>query len=63
MDEDRARVDEAVGRLARDYPMVPWDAVVSLFSDSYRTVVEASGQPLVDRAEDLTRMRLDIRVA
>ncbi len=63
MGEDAIQVDEAVKRLAHDYPTVPWDAVVSLFSDSYRTVIEASGAPLVDRAEDLARMRLDIRLS
>ena len=56
-------LDAAVMRLSHDYPQVPHDAVVSMLGDCYAVVVEASGQPLVGKAEQLARMRLDIRLA
>lgn len=54
-------LDRALARLCRQFPDVPRSAVASLLGDSYHTVVTASGEPRVDRAEELTRLRLEVR--
>ena len=57
----RQAIEIALARLNRQFPDVPHDAVTSVFGDSYRLVVEVSGEPLVDKAEELTRLRLEMR--
>jgi len=52
---------DAAERLCRQFPGVPRDAVASLLGDSYRVVVEAAGAPEVGKAEELARLRLEIR--
>lgn len=54
-------LDGALSRLRAEFPDVPGDAVASIMGDSYQLVVTVSGQPLVDRAEDLARLRLEVR--
>jgi hypothetical protein len=51
----------AIGRLREEFPDVPADAIVSLLADSYRVIVGRSERPLVGKAEDLTRLRLEVR--
>jgi hypothetical protein len=57
----RQAIDAALARLDEQFPDVPRTAITSLFGDSYRTVVDVSGEPLVDKAEELTRLRLEMR--
>jgi hypothetical protein len=52
---------QALHRLCAEFPDVPADAVASILGDSYQTVVEASGKPLVDKGEELARLRLEVR--
>jgi len=59
--DDAQAVAQAVARLAEDFPQVPHDTVVSVFTDSYRVVVEATGVPLVDKAAELALIRLEVR--
>lgn len=54
-------LDGAIARLREEFPDVPGDAVTSVMGDSYQLVVTVSGQPLIDRAEDLARLRLEVR--
>lgn len=54
-------IDAALARLITQFPDVPHDVITSLFGDSYQVVVEATGAPLVDKAEELTRLRLEVR--
>ena len=54
-------LDSAILRLVDEFPGVPADAVVSIVGDSYRVVVEATGEPLVEKAEELARLRLEVR--
>lgn len=51
----------AIARLAEEFPDVPRDAIASMFGDSYQLVVEVSDQPLVETAEQLTELRLEVR--
>jgi hypothetical protein len=48
-------------RLALGFPDVPVDVVSSMLSDAYVLVVTACGEPRVDRAEELARLRLEVR--
>lgn len=57
----RQAIDAALARLNHEFPDVPHDAITSLFGDSYQLVVDVSGEPLVDKAEELTRLRLEVR--
>lgn len=57
----RQAIDAALARLEEQFPDVPRDTIRSLFGDSYQTVVDVTGEPLVDKAEDLARLRLEIR--
>jgi hypothetical protein len=57
----RQAIDSALVRLSEQFPDVPRDAITSLFGDSYRVVVDVTGEPLVDKAEQLTRLRLEMR--
>jgi hypothetical protein len=57
----REAIDRALTRLNAQFPDLPQDAIRSVFGDSYRLVVDVSGQPLVDKAEELTRLRLEMR--
>jgi hypothetical protein len=54
-------LDGASRRLIRQFPDVPHDAVVSILGDAFRLVVEASGLPLTSKAEELARLRLEVR--
>lgn len=54
-------LDNALAQLADQFPDVPLDAIASMLGESYRVVVEASGRPLVDKAEQLARLRLEVR--
>ena len=54
-------LDIAVARLSADFSDVPVAAITSLLGDSYQVVVQASGLPLVEKAEELTRLRLEVR--
>lgn len=54
-------LDAALARLTRQFPDVPGEAVTALLGDSYQQVVEISGRPLVDKAEQLARLRLEVR--
>ena len=54
-------LDDAATRLHHEFPDVPTDAIASILGDSYQLVVTVSGQPLVDRAEELARLRLEVR--
>ena len=58
---DAHEMDGALTRLREQFPDVPADAVTSILGDSYQLVVSVSGQPLVGRAEDLARLRLEVR--
>ena len=57
----RHELNQALGRLAHEFPDVPRDAVVSILGDSYQLVVEISHQPLVETAEQLAELRLEVR--
>lgn len=59
--EQSGELAPAVARLVSEFPDVPRDAIGSLLADSYRSVVGWTGRPLVDKAEDLTRLRLEVR--
>ena len=59
--EQSGELAPAIMRLIAEFPDVPPDAVVSMLSDSYRSVVGWTERPLVDKAEDLTRLRLEAR--
>jgi hypothetical protein len=54
-------LDSAAARLCAEFSDVPSAAVTSLLGDSYQLVVQTSGLPLVDKAEELTRLRLEVR--
>ena len=56
-----SELDHALRRLCEQFPDVPTDAVASVLGDSYQAVVEASGQPLVNKGEELARLRLEVR--
>lgn len=58
---EQDRMTVSLARLGRQFPWVPRDTIASILGESYRLVVEASGRPLVDRAEELARIRLEIR--
>lgn len=53
--------EAALSRLCHNFPDVPHDPVASMLSDSYQRVVEISGLPLIDSAEKLARLRLEVR--
>jgi hypothetical protein len=57
----RQAIDAALERLNGQFPDVPHDAIRSVFGDSYRVVVDVAGEPLVDKAEELTCLRLEMR--
>jgi hypothetical protein len=57
----KAELDDALHRLCEQFPDVPADAVAFVLGDSYQAVVEASGEPLVGKGEDLARLRLEVR--
>ena len=48
-------------RLTTGFPDVPADVVTSILADSYILVVEVSGEPQIDRAEELAERRLEMR--
>ncbi|HWC36388.1 MAG TPA: hypothetical protein VG650_16390 [Mycobacteriales bacterium] len=52
---------DALVELCAQFPWVPRDVVASVLGDSYRTVVEARGVAMVGKAEELTRIRLEVR--
>lgn len=52
---------EPLHRLTTGFPDVPADAVASILGDAYVLVATASGQPLVDKAEELAQLRLEVR--
>lgn len=54
-------LEAAIVHLVTQFPGVPRDAIVSIVGDSYRVIVEAVGSPLVDKAEELARLRLEVR--
>jgi hypothetical protein len=54
-------LDPVILRLVEEFPGVPHDAVASIVGDSYRLVVEACGEALVGKAEELARLRLEVR--
>ena len=58
MDES---IDAAIALLRAQFPDVPCDVVTSVFTDSFIVVVDAAGEPLVDKAEELARIRLELR--
>jgi len=62
---DETVVDRELGaplqRLVAGFPDLPRDVISSILSDSYVKVVEASGMPQVDRAEELAQLRLEVR--
>lgn len=57
----RGERDDVVERLADQFPDVPADVVVAIFGDAFQLVVERAGLPLVDKAEELARLRLEVR--
>lgn len=57
----REALEAAIDLLTAQFPDVPHSVITSMLGDSYRTVVEVTGQPLVAKAEELTRLRLEIR--
>ncbi|HVT21467.1 MAG TPA: hypothetical protein VHE57_08785 [Mycobacteriales bacterium] len=48
-------------RLACGFPDVPHDVVASILTDAYILTVNVTGEPLVDRAEELAQVRLEVR--
>lgn len=48
-------------RLVAGFPDVPSDVVASFLADAYILVVTSTGEPLVDKAEQLATLRLEIR--
>lgn len=48
-------------RLCRQFPGIPRDVVASVLGDSFQAVVDAVNAPMVDKAEELTRIRLEVR--
>lgn len=57
----RELVEAAIALLDHQFPDVPRDVITSMFADSYQVVVDATGEPLVGKAEELTRLRLEMR--
>ena len=55
------RDDKALARLCAEFPELPQDVISSVLDDSLQTVVEASGQRLVQKGEELARIRLEVR--
>ena len=51
----------ALDRLCRQFPGLPRDVIVSVLGDSFQVVVDAADAPLVDKAEELARIRLEVR--
>lgn len=60
--EHSGELGPSVERLRREFPDAPRDVVTSMLADSYRTVVGVTDKPLVSKAEDLTRLRLEARM-
>ncbi|HET6815650.1 MAG TPA: hypothetical protein VFH66_00280 [Mycobacteriales bacterium] len=58
---DLPELASALRRLIAGFPDVPGDAVASILGDAYVLVATASGEPQVDRAEDLAQLRLEVR--
>lgn len=56
----RQAIDAALARLNQQFPDVPHDVITSLFGDSYQVVVGVTREPRVDKAEELTRLRLEM---
>lgn len=54
-------LDSALVRLCLEFPGTPQDVVRSVLGDSYEVVVNATGQPLLDKVEELARLRLEVR--
>ena len=61
--DDTAQIDAAVASLVREFRGVPHDTVVSMLTDAYQLVIDNAGAPLVERAVDLTRIRLELKLA
>jgi hypothetical protein len=57
----KTAIDAALRHLLGQFPDVPPDVITSMFGDSYQVVVDTTGAPLVDKAEELTRLRLEVR--
>lgn len=58
---ENQQLEASLHRLIAGFPDVPPDVVSSLLGDSYITVVRAAGRPLVDEAERLATLRLEVR--
>ena len=57
----RGERDDVIERLVRQFPDVPGDVVASIFGDVFQVVVECTGLPLVGKAEEFARLRLEVR--
>lgn len=58
---DSAALADSLARLESGFPDVPRDVIAGLLGDSYLTVVNVAGEPLVDEAERLATLRLEVR--
>lgn len=59
--DDQGRLEVVLRYLLLGFPDVPPDAITMMLGDSYLTVVTAAGKPLVDEAERLATLRLEVR--
>ncbi|HVS68241.1 MAG TPA: hypothetical protein VHE56_06790 [Mycobacteriales bacterium] len=59
--EDFPELAGPLRRLITGFPDVPPDVVTSILADSYITAVSVTGEPRVDRAEELAQLRLEVR--
>lgn len=60
--EDFPELAGPLRRLIAGFPDVPSDVVTSIMADAYILVVSVTGEPQVDRAEELAELRLEARV-
>jgi hypothetical protein len=51
----------ALSRLTAQFPSESSDSISTLLCDSVRVVAKATGEPLVGKAEELARLRLETR--
>ena len=58
---ERPELTGPLRRLTAGFPDVPAHAVASILSDAYVLVATATGEPRVDRAEELAQLRLEVR--
>lgn len=59
--EDHPELGGPLRRLTHGFPDVPRDVVASILTDAYIMTVNVTGEPRVDRAEELAQLRLEVR--